>query len=71
MKQGNESPDYKGAVKKKKVADLRTSLVVRWLRLCASNAGGTGLIPDWGTKTPRAAWPKEKSGGFENYSSGN
>ena len=24
---------------------LRTSLVVQWLRLCAPNAGGPGLIP--------------------------
>ena len=27
-----------------------TSLVVQWLRLCASNAGGVGLIPGWGAK---------------------
>ena len=25
-----------------------------WLRLGASNAKGTGLIPDWGTKVPHA-----------------
>ena len=31
-----------------------TSLAVRWLRLCVSNAGGTGSIPDWGTKIPQA-----------------
>ena len=29
---------------------LGTSLVVQWLRLWASNAGGSGLIPGWGTK---------------------
>ena len=28
----------------------RASLVVLWLRLCASIAGGTGSIPGWGTK---------------------
>ena len=28
-----------------------TSLVVRWLRLCASNAGGLGSIPGWETET--------------------
>ena len=28
---------------------LRTSLVVQWLRLCLSNAGGMGLIPGQGT----------------------
>ena len=41
---------------KKKKKDLRTSLVVQWLRLHAPKAGGTGLnpggqlgIPHWGT----------------------
>ena len=29
-----------------------TSLVVQWLRLCASNAGGMGLILGQGTKIP-------------------
>ena len=29
---------------------LRTFLAVQWLRLSASTAGGTGLIPSWGTK---------------------
>ena len=29
-----------------------TSLVVQWLRLCASTAGGTGSIPGQGTKNP-------------------
>ena len=32
-----------------------TSLVVQWLRLCASAMMGTGSIPDWGTKIPHAA----------------
>ena len=31
-----------------------TSLVVQWLRLCASNAEGVGLIPGQGTKIPHA-----------------
>ena len=30
--------------------EIKTSLVVQWLRLCAANAGGAGLIPDQGTK---------------------
>ena len=30
--------------------DLGIFLVVQWLRLCASTAGGVGLIPNWGTK---------------------
>ena len=29
---------------------IGTSLVVQWLRLCASNAGGMALIPGQGTK---------------------
>ena len=29
---------------------LGTSLVVQWLRLCASTARGMGSIPGWGTK---------------------
>ena len=31
-----------------------TSLAVRWLRLCASTAGDTGLIPCQGTKIPHS-----------------
>ena len=31
-----------------------TSLVVQWLRLCASNAGGADSIPGRGTKIPHA-----------------
>ena len=31
-----------------------TSLVAQWLRLCASNARGVGLIPGQGTKIPHA-----------------
>ena len=36
-------------------AHLGTSLVVQWLRLCASNARVTGSIPGWGTRIPHAA----------------
>ena len=36
-----------------------TSLAVQWLRLRASTAGGTGLIPGQGTKIP----PKKKKKG--------
>ena len=35
---------------------LQTSLMVQWLRLHAPNAGGIGLIPGQGTKTPHAIW---------------
>ena len=34
---------------------LRTALLVQWLRLRTSTAGGTGSIPGRGTKIPRAA----------------
>ena len=37
-----------------------TSLVVQWLRLCASTAGGLGLIPGQGTKIPHATWHNQK-----------
>ena len=33
------------------------SLVVQWLRLCASAVGSMGLIPVCGTETPRAVPP--------------
>ena len=33
----------------------RTSLVVQWLRLLASKAGGQGSNPVWGTKMPQTA----------------
>ena len=43
---------------------MGTSLAVQWLRLGASNAGGMGSIPGWGTKIPHAvSWPKKKKKG--------
>ena len=51
------------------VLDLRawkaktvTSLVVQWLGLCISTAGGMGVIPGWGTKilTCHVLWPKNR-----------
>ena len=30
--------------------------MVQWLRLHTSTAGGTGLIPGWGTKILPAMW---------------
>ena len=33
-----------------KIPSAGTSLAVQWLRPCASNAGGVGSIPGWGTK---------------------
>ena len=35
-------------------------MVVQWLRLCASNAGGTGSRPGWETKIPHDAWHGQK-----------
>ena len=37
-----------------------TFLVVQWLKLHHSNAGGTGLIPSQGTKIPHATGPEKK-----------
>ena len=34
---------------KKTKNDLRTSLPFQWFRVCAFNAGGTALIPAWGS----------------------
>ena len=36
------------------------SLVVQWLRLCTSTAGGAGLISGQRTKIPRAAQCDQK-----------
>ena len=41
-------------VKKYVKTAVGTSLVVQWLRLRASNAGGAGSIPGWGTTVPHA-----------------
>jgi len=38
----------------RKIRTLGTSLVVQWLRLCASTARSTGLIPDAGTNVLHA-----------------
>ena len=37
-----------------------TSLVVQWLRLCASNAGSEDKIPGRGTKILHAPWRGQK-----------
>ena len=39
---------------------LGTSLVVQWLGLWVSTAGGVGLIPGWGTKILHVAWHDQK-----------
>ena len=42
--------------------------MVQWLRLHASNGGGTGSIPGWGTKIPHATWHGQKNGGGDTSS---
>ena len=36
----------------------RTSLVIQWLRLCPSTAGGMGSIPGQGSSTSCVVWSK-------------
>ena len=43
-----------------KKSSFGTSLAVQWLRLHASTAGHTGLIPGRGTKIPHAVWDGQK-----------
>ena len=49
-----------------KVHDHKTSLVIQWLRLCASNAGDVGLIPGQGTKISHATWHGQKKN-YDQY----
>ena len=55
-KRNSKSQSFKkeGAVNvvKGNKSNKGTSLVVHWLRHHSSIAGGTGLIPGWGTKIP-------------------
>ena len=37
-----------------------TSLVVQWLRLCASTAGGISLVPGQETKILHVSWGSQK-----------
>ena len=46
--------------RKQKVKRRGTSQVVQWLRLCAVQCRGLCSISAWGTKIPRATWPKKK-----------
>ena len=41
--------------------NVRTSPEFQWLRLHASTAGGTDLVPGWGTKIPHAVWCGQKT----------
>ena len=42
------------------MANFRTSLVVQWLRLHTSNAGGCGFYPWLGTRIRQAMWHGQK-----------
>ena len=44
-----------------KITEKRDSLEVQWLRLHASNAGGEGSVPGWGTKIPHATRHGQKN----------
>ena len=44
-----------------KIHARRNSLVVQWLRLQASTAGGPGSIPGWGAKILQAAHTAKKT----------
>ena len=46
------------AVLREQTKQWRTSLVVQWLILCVSTAGGLGLIPSWRSSACLAVWPK-------------
>ena len=52
-----EGPGYIEALPKKAHG---TTLVVQWLRPCASNTGDASLIPCWWTKIPHATWHNKK-----------
>ena len=53
-------PVIQQVVCKPKTKGRGYSLVVQWLRFCASTARGMGSIRVWGTKIPHAMWPKKK-----------
>ena len=42
------------------IAEIRTYLMVQWLRLCASTARVLGSSPGLGTKIPHAVWCGQK-----------
>ena len=48
-------------INSKWIRDLGTSLVINWLRLCASTAGSTGSIPGWRRRSHMPAWHSQKT----------
>ena len=53
MELGREDSRNKGNTRE---TGRGNSLEVQWLGLRASTAGGTGLVPGWGTKIPPVTW---------------
>ena len=51
--------------------EVQTSLVVKWLRLIPSTAGGSGSIPGQGTKISHMAWHKQNKQNREVQGSDN
>ena len=49
---GSEAQTLTQAVRRKKMKFAWTSLAAQWLRVCTSNAGGTGSIPGQETNIP-------------------
>ena len=49
--------------------EVQTSLVVKWLRLLASTAGGLGSIPGQGTKISHMVWT-HKTNKTEKFTAG-
>ena len=58
LQRGSHSPKEKRSLQTEE--QKRTSLVVQWLRLQASTAGGVGSIPGQETKIPHAAQSSQK-----------
>ena len=53
------TPISMAITKKQKLTSVGTSLVVQWLRLHASTAGGMRLTSGWGS-SPHASWSGQK-----------
>ena len=53
--------DHSSQITKTNIIRMKgTSLAVKGLRFCASNAGDAGSIPGWGTKIPHATQQGQK-----------
>ena len=51
---------FKSSLSDIKTVMLGASLMAQWLRLHSSMAGGMGWIPEWGSSTHWAVWPRKK-----------